>query len=528
MGKAPEGKKAGDALRREERARRGLYLKGLATGITAGFVVVAYRLILEKAAVFRTLVYGQAARNGPAGVFLLFAGLAAAALLVGSLVRRAPMIKGSGIPQVKGVLLRQFRMKWLEELVLKFFGGVTALAFGLSLGREGPSIQLGAHVGAGLASASKSPEVDGKYLITAGAGAGLAAAFNAPLAGVLFSLEELHKSFSPLMLTCTMVASLAAEIVSRNFVGLSPVFDFTLKEYLPLRHYPVLVFLGALCGLVGVVFNAALIRSLDLHDSLIKSDILKPLPAFLTAGCLGFLLPEVLGGGHELLMDSALGKYGVTLLILILGTKLFFTALSYGSGSPGGIFFPLLVVGALLGRIFSDLLVLWFSFDPGFAVNFVILGMAAFFTAVTRAPITGAVLISEMTGSLSHLISLIIVSAVAYAVAEALKAKPIYDAFLDRLLSKGTISRATYEEGGKKMVLTIPVCSGSFLEQRPIRDLILPPGCVLVGVVRGKLERLPRPDMVLLPGDLLSVLTEEQRAAELKPALLRLGLPGPG
>jgi len=113
-------------------------------------------------------------------------------------------------------------------------------------------------------------------------------------------------------------------------------------------------------------------------------------------------------------------------------------------------------------------------------------------------------------------------------VAEALKAKPIYDAFLDRLLSKGTISRATYEEGGKKMVLTIPVCSGSFLEQRPIRDLILPPGCVLVGVVRGKLERLPRPDMVLLPGDLLSVLTEEQRAAELKPALLRLGLPGPG
>lgn len=526
MENQPETEAAGEAIRQEDRARRWLYIRGLETGIATGFVVVAYRLMLERAAVFRIFLFEGLIQKGFPGVGLLFLILAAAALLMGVLIRREPMVKGSGIPQVKGVLLRQFRIRWLEELLLKFSGGVLALSLGLSLGREGPSIQLGAQTGAGVASLSKASEGEKKYLITAGASAGLAAAFNAPLSGVLFALEELHKSFSPLMLTCIMVSSLAAEVVSKYFFGLATVFNFRVGGFLPLRYYPLLLFLGVLCGVVGVLFNGALLRSMDLHDRLIKRDLLKPLPAFLTAGFLGFLLPEVLGGGHELLIDSALGKYGVLFLILILTVKLLFTALSYGSGSPGGIFFPLLVVGALLGRIFNDLLVLGFAFDPGFGINFVILGMAAFFTAVTRAPITGAVLISEMTGSLSHLISLIIVSAVAYGVAEALRSKPIYDAFLDRLLSKGKISRVTYAGEAKKIILTIPVGTGSFLEQRPIEELSLPPDCILVGVLRGTREKFPRPELVLESGDQLSILTEEGRAAELKPLLLQLGEPG--
>jgi Trk K+ transport system NAD-binding subunit len=130
-----------------------------------------------------------------------------------------------------------------------------------------------------------------------------------------------------------------------------------------------------------------------------------------------------------------------------------------------------------------------------------------------------------MTGSLSHLVSLIIASSAAYAVAEALKAKPIYEAFLDRLLSKGRISRVKYEERERKIVLSVPVCSGSFLEHRRVRELTLPPECVLVGVLRGKHEKLPHPETVLQSGDALSVLTEESRAAELKPVLLQLGAP---
>jgi H+/Cl- antiporter ClcA len=224
--------------------------------------------------------------------------------------------------------------------VLKFIGGSLAIGCGLSLGREGPSIQLGAMLGSGVSQRSRYPRLEGKYLITSGASAGLAAAFNAPLAGVLFALEELHRSFSPIMRTCIMGASIAADLVSRLFFGLRPIFDFPVRQILPLAVYPWLIALGLASGLPGA---------------------------------LGFL----------------------------------FTVLCYGSVVPGGIFFPMLVLGALLGRLYADLLVHLIGLDPQLAVNFVILGMAAFFTAVVRAPITGSILITERTGSLSHLLSLI-------------------------------------------------------------------------------------------------------------------------
>ncbi len=505
-------------------SKKRLYVKCTGVGLLSGLVVVAYRLALTGLEDLRSRMYVILRRSpwtSTAGWFVL---LAAAGLLLGWMVRRTWMISGSGIPQVKGVLLRQLRMQWLKELLLKFTGGCLALGAGLSLGREGPSIQLGAQVGAGLSRRASFPLLEERYLVSAGAGAGLAAAFNAPLAGVLFALEELHKSFSPVMLTCLMISSISADLVSRNFFGLRPVFDLRVLEVLPLRMYGWLVPLGAACGLLGALFNLLLLGSQRLYGPLRQE--LRPVAALLAAGLIGFLLPEILGGGHALVERAALDDLALPLLLALIAGKILFTAASYGTGSPGGIFLPMLVIGALTGRLVATLLAGVAGVGSHFAVNFVILAMAAFFAAVVRAPITGVVLIMEMTGVLTHLLSLSVVCVVAYATAELLRSPAIYDALLARMLRAQGLA-PPQGDGDNKVILSIPVCLGSSLEHKRLRDVELPEDCFLIGLLRGDEEMLPRPRVEILPGDCLAVLTSEQRASQVKPLLLAMGAAEP-
>ncbi len=413
-----------------------LYGRSFLAGCVGGGVVVAYRLLLEWVEEIRGQVY-EAVRNSSSLSYVLLALLLAGVSFgIGWLIHRYPMIRGSGIPQVKGVLIRKLRFRWFPELLAKFSGGVAAIGCGLSLGREGPSIQLGAYVGEGVASLSRFEGLERRYLLTTGACAGLAAAFNAPLAAVVFAIEELHKSFTPRLLTCVMLGSVGGEVVSKYVFGMSPVFGFQLHSYLPVEKYPILLGLGIVCGVLGALFNRALLFSLERHDRWVKNDLFRPLTAFLVAGILGFLLPEVLGGGYGLVVSVAKGSYTFQFILVLLVVKLVFTALSYGSGSPGGIFFPLLVLGALIGRVYSDMLAS-LHLSHGYTVNFVILGMTAFFSAVVKAPITGSILLAEMVGSLNHFTSLVTISAISFLASEVLKTKPIYELFLDRLLRKG-------------------------------------------------------------------------------------------
>lgn len=194
-----------------------LILESILVGLITGIVVVLFRILLDKVTNFRNYALIFIKNNSIVYVGMWFLFLIIAGIVFGILIEKIPMIKGSGIPQVKGVFLRQLKMDWLRELVAKFFGGVASLGIGLSLGREGPSVQLGSEVGLGFCRVFKRRPFEEKYLITSGASAGLSAAFNAPLAGVVFSLEELHKSFNSLVLACAMGASLALILYQLDF-----------------------------------------------------------------------------------------------------------------------------------------------------------------------------------------------------------------------------------------------------------------------------------------------------------------------
>lgn len=497
-----------------------LVFEGVAVGAFSGLAVVLYRYMIELAGQFSKKAYLLQHDNSRL-IPLWFAALIFSGYLVGLLVKHEPMISGSGIPQVEGVLLRYFNMNWWKTLLGKFIGGVISIGAGLSLGREGPSIQIGAAIAKGYCQVFKKIKLEEKFLITSGASAGLAAAFNAPVAGVMFSLEEIHKNFSPAVLTSAMAASITADVISKNFFGLKPVFDFQSISAMPLTNYHYIIVLGIITGVLGTVFNYSLLKTQKLYSMQKRlPEHIRPILPFVMAGILGFVLPEVLGGGHELIALMVDFSFSVNLLLIVLAVKFIFTMVSYGSGAPGGIFLPMLVIGALIGNIYGNIVASLFNLNPEYVRNLIILAMAGYFTAIVRAPITGSILITEMTGSFSHLLSVAIVSIVAYTTADILGSKPIYESLLDRLLNKG--NDKFKGDSKTKVIIETAVCMGSMLEGRRIKELKWPSSCLLVAIKRGEKEIIPRGDTRIYAGDYLITLTNEDNAAEIREKLTEI------
>ena len=238
-----------------------------------------------------------------------------------------------------------------------------------------------------------------RLLLTCGAAAGLAAAFNAPLAGVMFALEEIHKNFSVSVLISVMCASVSGDFLSRNVFGLAPAFHFEVLNTFPLGYYWMLILLGIVCGLFGVLYNKSTmkVQALFAKSGLQHYGVMV---AMLLSGVLALCLSDVLGSGHamiEMLSENPIMM--LRTLFLLLAVKFAFSLISFGSGAPGGIFFPLLVLGSFTGAIFGNIAVQVFGFSAGYMNNIIIMAMAGAFAAIVRAPITGIILIAEMSGT---------------------------------------------------------------------------------------------------------------------------------
>ena len=417
-------------------------MEGVGVGIAAGLSVGAFRYLLAVSGAFRQglceAVSIAAAQGRWLWPILYMSAFFIIAWLLAKIVAREPMCTGSGIPQVKGVLMGKMSMNWASVLVAKIAGGVLAIGAGMSLGREGPSVQLGACAGQGIGHLSQSFHrgLEARNLLVAGAGAGLAAAFNAPLAGVIFGLEELQRTFSAAALLVSITAAVTATAVTGLFFGSSPVFSLGYLLPMPLDMLGWLAGLGLFVGTLGRMFNPSLLWAQDFYERLGLKGMYKPLLPLWRAACLGFVLPEILGGGSHLVDALAVESYSLAFLCLLFAGKFLFTMLCFGSGVPGGIFLPMLVLGALGGAIFGNLLAGAGLFPAMYLPDMIVFGMAAYFAVVAKSPVTGSVLIMEMTGSFQHMLALLIVSLSAYAVSDLTGGRPVYVQLLGRMLRK--------------------------------------------------------------------------------------------
>ena len=219
-----------------------------------------------------------------------------------------------------------------------------------------------------------------------------------------------------------------------------------------------------------------------------------------------------MGGGNELINHLAKAPVSLQLLLLFLAGKLIFTLISYGCGVPGGFFLPMLVIGALCGSICAQLLIMFGWIEPAYATNIMVVAMAALFASSVRAPITGTVLIMEMTASYQQLLSLAIAAMVAFVIAELCHSKPIYEELMQRMLHKKAPEPAVLEQ---RNVIELAVCSGSSVSGKLIKDIPWPPNTLLVDVKRGESQLIPAGDTRLLSGDFIYILTATEHVEEL-------------
>ena len=477
-------------------------LKGIASGLIVGFLVVLYRLGIEYGTETAVKMYAYLKLH-PFIIVLWFIVAMLIGLFIAWLVKMEPMASGGGVPQVEGVLLYGMKMKWYAILIVRFIGGILAAFFGLSLGHEGPSIQIGAAGSKALANKTSKNKLEENCLITGGAAAGLSAAFNAPLSGIVFALEEVHRSFSPLILIAATTASLTSDIVAKYFFGLKPVLSFTTLPQLPAGFYFWLIPLGIFSGLAGALLNKSLLRFQTLYSQI--AWYLRPCLALLFALPCGLFLPQVLGGGQNLIQLAQTTDSGLMIMLIILVIKFFFTCTSFGSGVPGGIFLPILSVGSLVGCSFG-IAAEFFGLPPEYIPVFAVCAVAGALSGAVKAPITSILLTAEMTGSFIHMLPVAACSFIALFLSDLLKVTPIYEALLQRIIKqKGKVLRN--EKLGA--ILEMPVEIGSSVAGKRISQVNWPKGTLIVAIRRGVEEIVPSGKTRLSPGDYLLILSSD-------------------
>jgi len=362
--------------------------------------------------------------------------------------RFAPEAAGSGIPEIEGAMDGIRPVRWWRVIPVKFFGGMGALGSGMVLGREGPTVQMGGAIGRMISDVFRVKNDDSRHsLLASGAAGGLAAAFNAPLAGIMFVVEEMRPQFrySLISIKAVIISSVSANIVFRIINGQDAVITMPSYEAPELVSLGLFLFLGVLFGIFGVIFNRLITFSQDIFVRIHQNQRKRYLiTGSLLGGCFGLTLlyvPELTGGGINFIPDITNGGYGATVLLLLFIGRIFTTIICFGSGAPGGIFAPMLALGTLFGYAFGLIAKSFFpelDIQPGM---FAIAGMGALFAATVRAPITGILLVIEMTNNYHLILPLIITCLGAVIFAQLLGGQPIYSQLLHRTLKNAKLQQ---------------------------------------------------------------------------------------
>lgn len=352
------------------------------------------------------------------------------------LVTFAPSSAGSGVQHVEAVMREQAEPAPLLVLPIKYIGGLLAMVPGLALGREGPTIQMAAVIGTQCGRIFGFSREDRSMLYTAVAGCGLSVAFNAPLSGAAFVIEEVARRTTVRRILTTLVAVATAMAVYRGYFGND--VEFRVDDFLPSSSAELLLYalFGALMGALGVFYNKSVLLGLNLFTEIAPnvSPVIKAGLIGALIGLLAYWQPQWVGGGESQVNTLLAGQLGITAVFVLLLVRWVLGPLSYSIGTPGGLFAPLLLVGASVGVLFASGANLMIPANDLLNPSaFALVGMAAFFTAVVRAPVTGILLICEMSGTVSLMIPLLIASVMATLIASLLRGEPIYDSLRARM-----------------------------------------------------------------------------------------------
>ncbi len=456
--------------------------RGIIVGLIVGIIVGSFRFLIEKGFHLIQGVYqdqGYLVRN----LFVLVLFYILICWLSAKLTRSEKDIKGSGIPQVEAELKGLMSLNWWGILWKKYVLGILAIASGLMLGREGPSIQLGAVGGKGIAKWLKSSPVEERSLIASGAAAGLAAAFNAPIAALLFVVElDMPDNIPPM----------------------------TLDQYW------IYLVMGIFLGFSGFLYEKAVLnvgRVYDLIGQKIHLDrAYYPILAFILIIPVGIFLPQIIGGGNQLVLSLTEQNFSFQVLLAYFLIRFIWSMISYGSGLPGGIFLPILALGSLLGALVGVICVnLGLVSQEQFPI-FVILGMSGYFGAISKAPLTAMILVTEMVGDIRNLMPLGLVTLVSYIIMDLLKGTPVYEAMLEKILPEEVSSE------GEVTLIEIPVSDK--IAGKQVHELNLPHNVLITTQVHNGKSQTVNGSTRMYLGDMIHLVIPKSEIGKVKDLLL--------
>lgn len=484
--------------------------EGLLVGLLGGGVVTLYRLCLSFAEEQMRSITESIAGNWPY-MALWFSVLLILMVAVSLLMKFEPYTAGSGIPQTNAEVMGSADMPWYRVLPIKFIQGVLVAFGGLSMGREGPSVQLGAVSGKAVSKILKRKRGEERLLVTCGAAAGMSAAFHAPLTGTLFAIEEIQKEFHAPLIISAMTASVAADFLVSNVLGMKPVLKLPYVAPLPHVDFAFVLIVGFTCGLLGALHNKGMFFAQGLYKKITKfvpfSRLIIP---FMLAGIMAFTWPDLLCGGDAIIEKIKEPATLTELMVigLLLG-KYLFTTTCFAAGTPGGTLFPMVVMGTLVGTLFSLVATHIFGIPMAYAPNFIAMGVAGIFAGAIRAPVTGVVLIFELTGSLEALMAMSAVAIVSYVTANILRVDPFYEHLLAEFLASQQGESKPTLDSGEKILHEFTIGQGSAVEGKMLQDIPWPDKVRVVTIDRAGLEIIPTGQTELMALDKILVIYDE-------------------
>ena len=413
-------------------------------GSLAGLIGVLFQMGVAFVSSFRvSSIEGFFTEKWQIAVAIFFASAFLSMFAYYIVKRFSPESGGSGIPEIEGALEDLRPVRWWRVIPVKFFGGLGTLGSGMVLGREGPTVQLGANIAEMFSDLFRLKDKDNRHtLLASGAAAGLSAAFNAPLAGIIFVIEEMRAEFKYGLISfkSVVIGAVMATVVYRLINGSASLLNIGIFEAAPIASLWLFIILGFIIGVIGLLFNKSLLFLQDRFQAFYKG---KTTRFVLTGGLIGgscgliaLYLPNTVGEGFNVIHSWSHGAFTIKLLLILFILRFFTSIVSFSSGAPGGIFSPLLALGTLSGALFGDYAAALF---PNYGLEagiFAIAGMGALFAATVRAPLTGAILVLELTDNFVLILPMLITCLGATIVAQLFGGHPLYTVLLEKTLLK--------------------------------------------------------------------------------------------
>jgi H+/Cl- antiporter ClcA len=490
------------------------------TGLFAGVVVTLYSYLTSFAEHSAVHIYTLLLAH-PAFIPLLFFVLGVGAIVIGTWVKLVPMIRGSGIPQIEGAARGIVHFKWYITMCSMFAASLACMFLGLSAGGEGPSLEMGGCAGVATSSLLKRSQMVKRLQTASGAAAGFAVAFNAPITGLVFAMEEAFRSFSAQVFLSASVSVISALLVRYGLglaLGMQIGFTFSNFVFTSFQWDMLLWVLIAavIVGLLGVVFYYVMLVVKQLLKKVtFLHGIGKFLIPFMLAGAFGLITPYAMGGGHDFIQALATGGTGTYTLERVFGSTIFITlivivlfkfiasVLAMGCGVPCGVFIPMLAIGAGEGAILS-LLFQKLGMPAEYADYLVVICMCVYFTTIVKAPVTGIVMVFELTGQFQNFLPALLGIAIGFLIAELFGTEPLYEKCLASFIEEEQLYK-----GAIKRRVQVKIQPFSHADGGTVRKIIWPTNSLVVELIHENGDvTVPDGETILVAGDTITVECE--------------------